>query len=1031
MDLESAQNNALAKLPLLKQEDGNSFKSVARTTTNADGTSTLTIPGAVTAEGKIQKKNDLKAQSILIMTLPSEHLLTFNQYKDAKTLFEAIEARFGSNEATKKTQKTLLKQIQLAILGENISQEDLNFKFLISLPSEWSMHVVVWRNKSDLGSISFDDLYNNFKIVEQEVKRSVTLSSNSSSQNVAFVSTPDSSNEDNTANVQVNTASTNVSTASSTDNTARLSDATIYAFLANQPNGSQVVHEDLEQIHEDDLEEMDLKWQLALLSLKARKFYQRTGKKIIINRSDTAGYDKGPRNQESRPRNQESWPRSQDSSRRTVNVEESSSKAMLAIDGVGFDWSFMTEEEIPTNFALMEFSDSEVHNNKTCSKTCLKSFEDPKSQYDNLRIELNKSEFDLANYKRGLAYVEEQLVFYKKNEERLKKEKESNQIKIDNFENASKSLDKLIGCQISDNNRKGVGYNVIAPPPTGLFAPPTIDLSNSGLEEFKQPEFGGYGVKVNKKVNENSSNEIKKTSSSPIIEDWVSDCDEDETLEKVSESANVQKPKQADQPRKISQNPRNNNKKMVQKPVLNNVKKGTGQREVRPVWNNAMRTNHQNFCTSRSNFSPTAVLTKSGLLPISTARQSSSRAATSVSTAMPIKTAASKPFVNVVKSRPNAFRKSHSPSRRSFYQHTTLNNRNLNNRVNIVKVESREDIDDSMNVLSVLVVYHTTNGHQFTMSNRQERIGYSRANENCLVVPLTKVGDEAVHKELGDRMERAATTASSFNTKQDSDAQTRFEAASKRPMIHLSQEVTHLEVERTFDQERKEADDIDWSKIVNKLKRDSQLSEEDLKEMLEIVLVEETKAEALQVKYPIVDWEVHAEGSRKYWKIIRVGNITEAYQGFEDMLKGFDREDLDTLWSFVKGRFRPAEPSEDMEKSFMVHHVSSTRGQDIFMLVEKDYPLTKGLAILMLSNKLRVDQWNECYNNEDELQSFRHKTRQQDKVYEEREECCWIPHLCTGIFYLKGHEGVMNEVPDGAASFASSYWLRNSDMYRV
>ncbi|GJV29620.1 ribonuclease H-like domain-containing protein [Tanacetum coccineum] len=609
MDLESAQNNALTKPPLLKQgdydtwrlriesyiqlqdyalweiiEDDNSFKPVARTTTNADGTSTSTIPRAVTAEEKIQKKNDLKARSILMMTLPSEHLLTFNQYKDAKTLFEAIEARFG---------------------GENISQEDLNFKFLRSLPSEWSMHVVVWRNKPDLGSISFDDLYNNFKIVEQEVKRSVTSSSNSNSQNVAFVSTPSSTNDVNTSNVLVNTASSSLSTASSTDNTARLSDATIYAFLANQPNGSQVVHEDLEQIHEDDLEEMDLKWQLALLSMKARKFYQRTGKKIIINGSDIAGYDKtkvecfnchkvGHFARECRnPRSQENRSKNQDNSRRNVNMEESSSKAMLA----------KMELELIGAF-----------------------FEDLKSQYDNLRIDLNKSKSNLANYKRGLASVEEQLVFYKKNEE-----KESNQIKIDNFENASKSLDKLIGSQISDNNRKGVGYNAVAPPPIGLFAPPTIDLSNSGLEEFKQPEFEGYGVKVKKNVNENSSNEIKKTSGALIIKDWVSDCDEDETMEKVSKSANVKKPQQADQPRNVSQNPRNNStnwntpmskklgvgfqftpkacfvcgsfnhlikdydfhdKKMVQNPVLNNVKKGTGQREVRPVWNNAMRTNH-------------------------------------------------------------------------------------------------------------------------------------------------------------------------------------------------------------------------------------------------------------------------------------------------------------------------------------------------------------------------------------------------------------------------------------------------------
>ncbi|GJV78689.1 ribonuclease H-like domain-containing protein [Tanacetum coccineum] len=346
---------------------------------------------------------------------------------------------------------------QLSYLGENHLLKD-NLKFLRSLPSEWNTHVVVWRNKPDLESMSFDDLYNNFKIVEQEVKKTVTSSSNSGSQNMAFASNPG-------------------------DSTANLSDATVYAFLANQPNGSQLLHEDLKQIHEDDLEEMDLKWQLALLSMRARRYYQRTGMKITINGSDTAGYDKskvecfnchkmghfekeyrGPRNQENRLRNQ-------DNSRRTVNVEEITSKVMVAIDGDGFDWSYMADKEVPTNLALMDFSYSEL---------------------DNLRVEFNKSEFNLASYKRGLASVEEQLVFYKKNEiEKLKKEKESNQIKIDNFENASKSLDKLIGSQIFYNNRKCVGYNAVPPPPTGLFAPPTIDLSNSGLKEFQQPEFEG------------------------------------------------------------------------------------------------------------------------------------------------------------------------------------------------------------------------------------------------------------------------------------------------------------------------------------------------------------------------------------------------------------------------------------------------------------------------------------------------------------------------------------------------------------
>ncbi|GJV59547.1 hypothetical protein Tco_1465647 [Tanacetum coccineum] len=115
-------------------------------------------------------------------------------------------------------------------------------------------------------------------------------------------------------------------------------------------------------------------------------------------------------------------------------------------------------------------------------------------------------------------------------------------------------------------------------------------------------------------------------------------------------------------------------KKMVQKPVLNNVKKGTGQREVRPVWNNAMRVNHQNFSNSRRNFVPTAVLTKSGIVPVSTAR--------------PINTAAPKSFMNAANTRSNAFQKSHSPSRRPFFQQTTLKNRNLNNKVNTAKINS-------------------------------------------------------------------------------------------------------------------------------------------------------------------------------------------------------------------------------------------------------------------------------------------------------------------------------------------------------
>ncbi|GJZ80204.1 ribonuclease H-like domain-containing protein [Tanacetum coccineum] len=342
MELENTQNNALAKLPMLKLgeyemweirikqyfqiqdyalweviENGNSWVPIPVTTPSETGTSTgtkMTMPSTI--EEKTCKKNDVKARSLLLMALPNEHQLTFDQYVDAQSMFAAIKARFGGNEATKKTQKALLKQqyenfsasssesldsifnrlqrlvSRLAILGVVTPPEDLNVKFLRSLPSEWDTHVVVWMNKPDFDTMGLDDLYNNFKIVEQKVKKSA--GARNDDKNLAFVTTSgaSSTNNINTVNPEVSTATTKVNTASTEISTATFSDSTVYAFLSTQPQGSQLVHEDLEQLHDDDLEEMDLKWNMALLSMRARKFYQRTGRKIIIDGSNTTGYDK-------------------------------------------------------------------------------------------------------------------------------------------------------------------------------------------------------------------------------------------------------------------------------------------------------------------------------------------------------------------------------------------------------------------------------------------------------------------------------------------------------------------------------------------------------------------------------------------------------------------------------------------------------------------------------------------------------------------------------------------------------------------
>ncbi|GKA05495.1 hypothetical protein Tco_0684615 [Tanacetum coccineum] len=199
------------------------------------------------------------------------------------------------------------------------------------------------------------------------------------------------------------------------------------------------------------------------------------------------------------------------------------STALVSCDGLGgYDWSGQAEEG--PNYALMAYSSSSSNS--------------------------EKSELMVLAYKSGLESVEEKLEVYKANEsiysqdikvlkfkikckdiairelrkmlEIAQKEKDGIQFNVDKFKNASKSLNKLIESQIIDNCEKGLDYNAVPPPYTGNFMPPTPDLSFTGLDEFVNKH-----VVENKKSDEEVSKVFRKSDDSPIIEDWVSDSEEE------------------------------------------------------------------------------------------------------------------------------------------------------------------------------------------------------------------------------------------------------------------------------------------------------------------------------------------------------------------------------------------------------------------------------------------------------------------------------------------------------------------------
>ncbi|GJY96887.1 ribonuclease H-like domain-containing protein, partial [Tanacetum coccineum] len=412
---------------------------------------------------------------------------------------------------------------------------------------------LIMRNKPDIDQTDIDDLYNNLIVYEDDMKRS--LSSTSNSQNLAFLS---SENTSSTNEVSPTSGNFGVNTAGGTSSSSQVSstlgaDEVVCSFFAQQTTSPPLDNEDLQQIDQDDSEELDIRWQVAMLTVKVQRFIQKTGRNLDFKGKQPVTFDKskvecynchrkGHFAKECKSGRNQGKISYGDNNRRNATTNEPSSQALVAQDGLGgYDWNNNFDE--PVNYALMAIS----------SSSSSSSSDNEGEKYEFQNYELKCREVKINNLKMEL--------------EKVVKERDELKVKIEKWEESSKGLNKLLNSQMSAKDKNGLGYgtqldemsnksetdseismsvfevrssdeeitpandrfskadgyHVVPPPITGNFLTPRADISFAGLDEYA----------IRKKIIESKTTEPK---------DDTSESKTSETVGKTNE-VNIEKPK--------------------------------------------------------------------------------------------------------------------------------------------------------------------------------------------------------------------------------------------------------------------------------------------------------------------------------------------------------------------------------------------------------------------------------------------------------------------------------------------------------